>query len=209
MSTAVVLATAMVAGACHSSSTIYLYEPIDLAYFDTAPEGHDDKITIDRPVAEVWSALEKSEAWQTFDPGIAEASWTSERPLHAGSTRHVVFSEWMGSGNVDEIFFIWDTNERMAFYMHQGTSPMVHSYGELFMVTDLGDGATEVEFRTAYTLSTRLENSVASGTSWVLNLGYKDLLRNLKRYVEDRTVAADPASPPQRTPRDRHPSSTP
>jgi len=205
VSAAFILATAVLVGGCHKPK-MHQYAPIDLAYFDTAPTLLDDKITIDRPVAEVWSVFEDNEAWQIFDIGIKKATWTSDTPLHAGSTRQVMFSKWMGGGHVDEVFFVWDIHEQFAFYMQQGTSSLVHSYGELWILTDLGNGTTEVEFRTAFTLKTTFDDFVASGMSRVLDLGYKHVLKNLKSYVEEGRVSAVPAPPSERRADDESPA---
>jgi len=168
---------------------IHRYESIDSSYFDVAPVRLDTRRSLGYPTDVVWKIFEDNAAWETFTPGIAEATWTSPPPLHSGSTRRVRFSWWLGRGVVDEVFFEWRPVERFAFYMHEGTSRLIQAYGELWSFEDLGRGRTEIRLRTAFSLHGRFKNRVAGFLSPVVNVGFKRVLTSVERYLRQHHPA--------------------
>jgi hypothetical protein len=163
---------------------LHSYQPIDSSYFDRAPVRLDDRLAVAHPPDVVWKIFEDNHAWETFDRGIAKATWTSTPPLHPGSTRHVKLSWWIGGGIVNEVFFEWKPRDRFAFYMKDGSSNLVHAYGELWSVSDLGGGRSEIRFRTAFALNGTFVNALAKLFSPVLNIGYRRTLRAVKAYLD-------------------------
>jgi len=164
---------------------LHRYQAIDRSYFETAPVRFDDRRTLDYPPEVVFKIFGHNKIWHAFDPGIAAAHWTSEPPLHAGSTRRVEFSWWLGGGYVDEVFFEWKPTESFAFYMHEGTSARVHAYGELWTLSDGGTGRCEIRLQTAFSLRPRFANSLVRMLSPVVNIGYSRVLTAVEKYLEE------------------------
>lgn len=168
---------------------MHRYETIGRSYFDTAPVRLDDRLEIDFPAEVAFKIFEDNEAWHEFDPGIASAKWTSPLPLRPGSTRRVKLNKWLGSGTIDEVFFEWKPSEHFAFYMHAGTSKLIHGYAELWNFTDLGNGRTELRLRTAFALNGWFISRFVRLFSPILNLGYRGTLKDVKKYLEKHASA--------------------
>jgi len=162
---------------------MYDYKVIDLSYFETAPIRLNDHIDIDCPVDKIWPIFESNSAWEEFTSGIKKATWTSEPPLHPGSTRHVELGGIAGGGVVDEVFFDWQPNRQFAFYMKDGSSKMIVAYGEWWSLEDLGSGQTRLRLRTAFALNGKIVGWLAWLIRPLLNWGYSGDLKSVKKYV--------------------------
>lgn len=163
---------------------MYQYQPIDLSYFDTAPIRLDDHLDVDFPVASIWPIFADNKAWEEFTSGIKEATWTSEPPVHPGSTRRVQLTGMAGHGVVDEVFFDWQPNQQFAFYMSEGTSKMLVAYGEFWSVEDLGDGRTRLRLRTAFQLKSKVIDWLAWLIKPLLSFGYSRDLKSVNKYLQ-------------------------
>ncbi|MGB3625827.1 MAG: SRPBCC family protein [Henriciella sp.] len=71
------------------------------------------------PPEVVWAALLDGETWTKWLP-ITRVEWTSPQPFRVGTTRTV----WIGKQVVDEYFFAWEDNKRMAFRFDRTTLPV-------------------------------------------------------------------------------------
>ena len=162
---------------------MYDYKVIDLSYFETAPVRLDEHIDIDCPVDRIWPIFESNSAWEEFTFGIKKATWTSQPPLHPGSTRRVELGRIAGGGVVDEVFFDWQPEVQFAFYMKEGSSKIIIAYGELWSLEDLGNGQTRLRLRTAFELNGKIKGWIARVIRPLLNWGFYMDLKSVKKYV--------------------------
>lgn len=71
------------------------------------------------PAKVVWAALLDAQAWTEWLP-ITNVTWTSPAPFQVGTTRVVE----IGKVVVEETFFAWEDNQRMAFGFDRSTLPI-------------------------------------------------------------------------------------
>lgn len=71
------------------------------------------------PKEVVWNALLDGDTWTEWLP-ITKVEWTSPKPFGVGTTRTV----WIGDQVVEEVFFAWEDNKRMAFRFDRTTLPV-------------------------------------------------------------------------------------
>lgn len=71
------------------------------------------------PPSMVWKALLDGPAWTEWLP-ITKVTWTSPEPFSVGTTRTVE----VGSQIIEETFFAWENEKRMAFRFERSTLPV-------------------------------------------------------------------------------------
>ncbi len=71
------------------------------------------------PPEMVWKALLDGPAWTEWLP-ITKVTWTSPEPFKVGTTRTVE----IGDQQVEETFFAWEDNRRMAFRFERSSLPV-------------------------------------------------------------------------------------
>lgn len=124
-------------------------EPVDQAFFRTAPVRLVETFEVNKSAAEVWDELtaEHPLAWCRIigDKGI---SWTSDRPFDVGTTRTV--SALKGANKFREHFFIWEEGRRQAFYVLEASSPMVKRFAEDYVVEPVTDASCRFTWTIAY-----------------------------------------------------------
>ena len=107
-------------------------EPIDLAFFDSAPALFIDEWDINVSAEQFWPDLVDNPLhWCR----MLKIRWTSPRPFGVGTTRHVgVF----GVLQADEHFFLWEEGVRFAFHFTQANIPLYRRLGEYYELTPTG-----------------------------------------------------------------------
>lgn len=79
-----------------------------------------NRITIDRPVADVFAVLTDVEQTGMWFPGNAEEHWTSPPPRGVGSTRHAVVTVLGRRTENDAVATVYDPPHRAVM---EGTTP--------------------------------------------------------------------------------------
>ena len=90
----------------------------------------------------VWNALLDGETWTKWLP-ITKVEWTSPQPFKVGTTRTV----WIGEQAVEEVFFAWEDNKRMAFRFDKTTLPLKACVEDYQLVNTPGGCRLDWRFR--------------------------------------------------------------
>jgi len=112
-------------------------QPVDDAFFSTAPIRAVETFRIARPAAEVWAELtsEKPADWCR----VLSIRWTSPRPFAVGTTRRAKVLG--GAITIDEHFYRFDEGHRMTFYVTKANVPLFRRLAEDYLVEPDGDDA--------------------------------------------------------------------
>jgi uncharacterized protein YndB with AHSA1/START domain len=137
-----------------------------------------NRITIQRPIEDVFAVLTDVEQTATWFPGDVEEHWTSPPPHGVGSTRHAVVTMFGRRTENDAVTTEYDPPYRAAI---RGTTPNAPFEAGLTFARD-GDG-THVEVTSEFFLTgwTRPMGAlVAAAYGWAWGRG----LKNLKAMME-------------------------
>jgi uncharacterized protein YndB with AHSA1/START domain len=162
-------------------------ERVGLDYFATSP----CRVAVSEVVAaspeRIFDVFMDAESWSRWAFPITGVEWTSPFPLGVGSTRTVR----MRGGMVGwEEFVAWEPGHRMAFRFNRTITGGPTAFAEDYLVTDLGDGRSLVEWTMAMTLSgfSRRMMPVSRALMRPVN---RHMLRQFRKYVEsDPALAA-------------------
>lgn len=137
-----------------------------------------NRITIRRPIEDVFAVMTDVEKTGTWFPGNVEERWTSPPPHGVGSTRHAVVTMLGRRTENDAVTTEYDPPHRAAM---QGTTPNAPFLVTLTFATD-GDG-TRVDVVSEITLqgAARLFGPLVSA---IYRRGWARGLANLKQMME-------------------------
>jgi hypothetical protein len=96
-------------------------QPVEEAFFDSAPLRLREAFEIPRTAARVWEELTADSplSWCRL---LRSVTWTSPRPFGAGTTRTV---HMLGNATIlDERFFRWEEGRRKSFYVVESNLPL-------------------------------------------------------------------------------------
>lgn len=113
-------------------------EPVEEAFFETAPLRVAEAFEIPRPVADVWAELTADNplAWCRI---LNRIEWTSPRPFGVGTTRTA--TSLGGTNVIREVFFRWEEGRRMSFYVTEASTPLFRRFGEDYLVEPTSDAS--------------------------------------------------------------------
>ena len=103
-------------------------QPIDVSFFDTAPNVYEDAWDINVSAEQFWPDLVDNPLH--WCRGL-KIRWTSSRPYGKGTTRHVSV---LGVIQADEYFFLWEEGARFAFHFTGANLPLFRRFGEYYEV---------------------------------------------------------------------------
>lgn len=113
-------------------------EQLDEQGIRQAPVTIVNEVEIKASAAEVFAALEDGSLWPKWIPFIRQVDWTTPRPFGVGTCRIVTM---IGGSKIDDEFFLWDDNERMAFWVRGMTKfKAFHAFGEIYELTPSPNG---------------------------------------------------------------------
>ena len=137
-----------------------------------------NRITIRRPIEDVFAVLTDVEKTGTWFPGNVKEHWTSPAPHGVGSTRHAVVTTFGRRTENDAVTTEYDPPHRAAM---RGTSPSAP-----FLVTltfaPVGDGTSVVVASEIWLRGAGRIFGPLVGTLY--GLGWSRGLANLKRLME-------------------------
>lgn len=112
-------------------------QPVDEAFFASAPSIHKETFQVPRPASAVWAELvaQKPLDWCRLLSG----KWTSEQPFGVGTTRQMKVLG--GAITVQEHFFVWEEGHRYAFYVTSANLPLFKRLAEDYVVEPDGENA--------------------------------------------------------------------
>lgn len=114
-------------------------EPIDVTFFDTAPQRFVYRLDVAVPPEEVWRSLQSDESLGAWGPAVKQVRWTSARPFGVGTTREVELA--LGIATVRERFFIWEEGTQYAFEVCESNRKLFRRFGENYVVEPRNGGA--------------------------------------------------------------------
>ena len=135
---------------CVSDNDLIECERVNLDYFNRAPVRVEAAEVIAASPKRIFDVFLDADSWSRWAWPITGVDWTSPMPLEVGSTRTV----WMRGPMVGyEEFIAWEPGRRMAFRFNQTIKGGPSAFAEDYLVTDLRDGRSLVEWTMAMTLS--------------------------------------------------------
>jgi len=121
-------------------------EPVTLDFFDTAPLRVQCTMVAKCTPEVLFETLRGDTVWTEWAGVIQGVEWTSEKPIAKNSTRDV---KLVGDMLVKEIFFHWEENERVAFYVTASTIPNLTKFAEDYIVERVGPNETRLTWTVA------------------------------------------------------------
>lgn len=159
---------------------MYPYEKVDAEFFRTAPISHATPIEIDAPPKQVFAALEDPDSWPKWVGAITRVDWTSPKPFEVGTTRTVYIQ---GNQVVDEYFFRWEDNRRMAFYFVRASFGALTQFAEDYHLEELPGGRTRLTWTFAANPKP-LHKIIMTILGPAFKLFLKKVMKDFKKYVE-------------------------
>jgi hypothetical protein len=119
--------------------------PIDEGFFTTAAFILPTTIEVLHSVQQVWAALidDRLGAWMSV---IDRAHWLTPPPRHRGARRTVRVARLV---TLDEEFFIWEDQRRIAFRALEIRPAVVSGWAEQGYLEPLADGGTRITYTIA------------------------------------------------------------
>lgn len=155
-------------------------ERVGLDYFETAPVVVQATQVVAATPERIFDVFLDADSWSRWAYPITSVDWTSPFPLEVGSTRTV----WMRAGMVGhEEFIAWEPFRRMAFRFNQTIKGGPTAFAEDYVVTDLRDGRSLVEWTMAMTLA-GVSARFAPVTGPAMGAVNRAMLRRFRTYVE-------------------------
>jgi hypothetical protein len=168
-------------------TTLHELDPVTLDFFDTAPLRVQCTMTAQCTPEILFETLRGDAVWVEWAGVIQDVKWTSEKPFAKNATRDVTIS---GGMMVRELFFHWEENERIAFYVTQSTIPGLNKFAEDYIVERVGPNETRLVWTVAIE-NTGLMRYLNPLTKLVMKPVFASWLRKYKKILE--TLAASRA----------------
>ncbi len=165
-------------------------ERVEMDYFVTAPCRVVVAELVRASAEQIFEVFCDADSWTRWAMPITGVEWTSPFPLEVGSTRTVR----MRGGMVGwEEFIAWAPCERMAFRFNQTIPGGPTAFAEDYVVTEVGDGRTRVQWTMAMTLSGFSARTMPL-TRFAMQRMNAHMLRQFRRYVESRPTLSAASS---------------
>jgi hypothetical protein len=116
-------------------------DPVTLDFFDTAPLRVRCTMVAKCTPDVLFETLRGDTVWPEWAGVIQGVEWTSEKPYAKNATRDVSL---VGGMLVKEVFFHWEENERVAFYVTDSTIPNLSKFAEDYIVERVGPNETRL-----------------------------------------------------------------
>ena len=110
--------------------------PVDLYFFDNAPYLFEYQVKIPAPAEKVFNVLEDWETWPKWYKNIRKIQPTGDKKNGLGSTRITTMTSGIAA---DETFFIWEPNQKIAFYTTRVNLPSVRALAEIYELVPIDD----------------------------------------------------------------------
>ena len=126
--------------------TMNKLEPVTLDFFETAPLRVQCTMTAKCTPEQLFETLRGDTVWTEWVGVIQGVEWTSEKPYAKNATRDV---QIVGGMMVKELFFHWEENQHVAFYVTESTIPNLSKFAEDYVVERLGPNETRLTWTIA------------------------------------------------------------
>jgi Polyketide cyclase / dehydrase and lipid transport len=132
---------------------------------------------------QLFGTLVDGQSWSKWVPVIREVTWTSPEPFAKGTTRTL---QLVGGISVDEVFWAWEDNRRMAFSVTAANVGWVNAFSERYEITPISSERCIVRWTLAPSYAgwvRRIEPVLKRG----LPIAQKRLLKTLERVARERS----------------------
>lgn len=146
--------------------------PVGIEFLDNAPVQFVNQVELAASPAQVFEIFENAEAWPQWYKEIVNVEWHGLHPYGVGTTRTVKLT----SVTVEEYFFVWEQNQRLAFYFTGMSLPLAKALVEEYRLIPLS------EHRSQFTYKVGLE------PSFLLRLGGPFILKVYAKMFEQATA---------------------
>jgi carbon monoxide dehydrogenase subunit G len=153
-------------------------EPIDVSFFDTAPQRYVYRLDVAVAPEEVWRSLQSDESLAAWGPSVKQVRWTSARPFTVGTTREVELA--LGIATVRERFFVWEEGKRYAFEVYESNRKLFRRFGEDYVI-EPHDGGSRLTWTVAIEPAAHLRR-LAPVTGALNNLAFGRMARSGRSY---------------------------
>jgi uncharacterized protein YndB with AHSA1/START domain len=161
---------------------LHPFEPVTPEFLSNAPVLLATTVVIDAAPEHVFEVLEDGESWPKWVGAITRVDWTSPKPFEVGTTRTVYMQ---GNQVADEEFFLWEQNQRMAFYFLRASFDAFKRFAEDYQLKEVGENQTELTW--TFAADPRgIHKVIMTVLRPVMKLYLKKILKDLKKYVEER-----------------------
>lgn len=160
-------------------------QPVNSDFFQSAPVRFVNEVELAASPEQVFAVFENAEAWPQWFKEIAHVEWTSPRPYGVGTTRTVSLT----TVTVKEYFFVWQQNQRFAFYFTELSLPLARAFAEDYHLEDLGNNCCK------FTYTVCLEPTIwlRLGGSFILNI-YEGMFRRATHELTEYIQAQPPCT---------------
>lgn len=177
----------------NTMTTLHELDPVTLDFFDTAPLRVQCTMTATCTPEVLFETLRGDTVWVEWAGIIKHVKWSSGEPIAKDATRDVTIT---GGIMVRELFFHWEENERVAFYVTESTIPGLNKFAEDYVVERVGPNETRLVWTIAIE-NTGFMRYLNPMTKFVMKPLFQAWLRKYKQILEAR-AASRSAEPAQR-----------
>lgn len=135
---------------------------------------------------QLFAAFEDEAWWPKWVPGMRETTWTSPKPFANGTTRTV---KMVGGHRIDEVFWAWEPNRRMAFSIAAVSIGWLSGLTEVYEVTPLSSGRCKLRWTLAVSFAGRLA-MIEPVYARTLPMSQKRLLWKAERATQELPTPA-------------------
>jgi hypothetical protein len=168
------------------STKLFELEPVTLDFFDTAPLRVQCILDAKCTPEVLFETLRGDSVWTEWAGVIQQVKWTSPEPYAKNATRDVTIT---GNMLVRELFFHWEENERVAFYVTESTIPGLTKFAEDYVVERRGPNETRLIWTVAIE-NTGVMRYLNPLTKLIMKPIFNAWLRKYKKILEARPMAA-------------------
>ncbi len=176
-------------------TTLHKLDPVTLDFFDTAALRVQCTMVAKCTPEDLFETLRGDTVWTEWAGVIQGVNWTSEKPYEKNATRDVSL---VGGMLVKELFFHWEENERVAFYVTESTIPNLRKFAEDYIVERVSPNETRLTWTVAIENIgfMRYLNPVAVP---IMKLVFRGWFKKYKKILETRgeQIAPQPTAAAQ------------
>ncbi len=169
-------------------STEYKCIPFELDYYESAPQQFIYERILECSPDELFDIFEDEHSWPVWGTGIAKVDWTSPKPIKLAL--HVLSRSKEAGMEVYETFIAWERGKHMAFCFTGTTQEVWTSFGENYLVKDLGDGKCHLTWTVAYTPCSVFK-MIHPLVKPMMKFWLGMLANNLGKYVKRKKLAGN------------------
>lgn len=146
--------------------------PVGIEFLGNAPVQFVNQVELAASPAQVFEIFENAEAWPQWYKEIVHVEWHGPQPYGVGTTRTVKLT----TITVEEYFFVWEQNQRLAFYFTGMSLPLANALVEEYRLTPLGEHRSQFTYK------------VGLAPSFWLRLGGPFILKVYEKMFQQATT---------------------